>query len=89
MLYFFFLSTVDEIYDVEKIIKYRVQRNGVRYLTSWRGYEDPTWEPATSFVNPTDVLEEFFIDYINDRFQIMIFKQGNVDVYSGGRHSCF
>jgi hypothetical protein len=37
------------VYEVERIIKHRGSPNAYEFLTKWKGYRQPTWEPSSSF----------------------------------------
>ncbi|VDK58482.1 unnamed protein product [Anisakis simplex] len=52
----------EDQYDVEKILRKRVRRNGkVEYLIKWKGYpeEDSTWEPAENCVSAPEAIKAF------------------------------
>ena len=39
----------DDIYEVDKIINHCVVKGVNEYLTTWKGHNDQTWEPASHF----------------------------------------
>ena len=39
---------------VEKLLKRRVRRGMVEYLTKWVGEDEPTWEPESNFIDEDD-----------------------------------
>jgi hypothetical protein len=46
-----------DLFDVEDILKHRIHRGVVQYLTKWHGYSEAeaTWEPDTQFVDMTPI----------------------------------
>ncbi|OQV15887.1 hypothetical protein BV898_09983 [Hypsibius exemplaris] len=49
---------VEEVYEVEMILRHRDGNQGRVYLVQWKGYEKPTWEPAYSLQCP-DLLTAY------------------------------
>ena len=39
------------VYDLEAILQRRVKKGAVQYLVKWKGYRDPSWEPAQNVVD--------------------------------------
>ena len=39
------------VYDLEAIMQRRVKKGAVQYLVKWKGYRDPSWEPAQNVVD--------------------------------------
>jgi hypothetical protein len=46
-------------YEVEQIIAHKRRHGKLMYLTTWKGWSDQTWEPASSFTNAKDTLNEY------------------------------
>ena len=43
-----------DIFEVEKIIRKRKKKGGVKYLVKWIGYDEPTWEPRKNLLFSLD-----------------------------------
>ena len=73
-------SDNSEVYTVEKILAHNKsdprshnasvhgEKPVMLYLVKWEGYEDTTWEPATSFQD-TDVLQEYLAQQVQKQKQ--------------------
>jgi hypothetical protein len=46
-------------WEVEKILAKRTYRRQLQYLVKWKGWTDPTWEPARNLTNCPEILEQF------------------------------
>ncbi|GMS95244.1 hypothetical protein PENTCL1PPCAC_17419, partial [Pristionchus entomophagus] len=54
----------EDVFDVEKIIKKRINAEGeTQYYVKWVGYKTPTWEPLINLAE-TSMLEEFEKNYV-------------------------
>ena len=51
---------VEGEYQVDKIIGRRKRGNRYEYLVTWKGYDDTSWEPRSSF---TGGAQKFYEDY--------------------------
>ena len=53
-------KNTDGNYVVDKILKRRKKSNRYEYLVSWKGYDDQTWEPRSSFGGGAErIYEEY------------------------------
>ena len=54
-----FQDSSEESYEVEKILKHRMNKEQIEYLVKWKNYssEENTWEPATSFDQESTISE--------------------------------
>ena len=55
----------EEEYEVEEILKSRMNRGKLEYLVKWKGYSnaDNTWEPRGNLKNAEEVVEAFHRKY--------------------------
>ena len=51
----------EEEWIVDKILQHRVCQKKLEYLVRWKGFmwDHDTWEPATSFKNAPEKIEEY------------------------------
>lgn len=47
-------------YVVEAILAHRYHRNRLQYRVKWRGYDDPSWEPATT-LEDCQALDDYLV----------------------------
>ena len=52
-------STGQMEWEVEAILDQRTQRGRKEYLIKWKGYPQPTWQPARDLAQCADLLQEF------------------------------
>ena len=63
------MDTISEdrsgIYEVEKIINYKICKNKKYYLIKWIDYpiHESTWEPKSNLINLDYMIEEFESEY--------------------------
>lgn len=54
----------EEEFEIEEVLDSRMSRRKLQYLIKWRGYDAPTWEPATSIdldnSGPVNVFHHLF-----------------------------
>lgn len=50
-----------EIFELDKILKYKKKGKGFKYLVSWKGYEwyDSSWEPEANLKGCSTILTEY------------------------------
>lgn len=50
----------EDFYLVEKLIKHKKTRNGIRFLVKWLNYDENqnTWEPTENI--PKEIIEEYW-----------------------------
>ena len=41
----------NQVYEVDYIAQHRGEPGAYEYLTHWKGYKEPTWEPSSSFLD--------------------------------------
>ena len=49
----------EEEWEVETIFDSRLHYNRLKYLVKWRGYDAPTWQPATDLEHSSELVREF------------------------------
>ena len=49
----------EEEWEVETILDSRLHYNCLQYLIKWKGYDAPTWQPATDLEHSTDLVRQF------------------------------
>ena len=49
----------DEEWNVETIFDCRLHYNRPQYLVKWKGYDAPSWQPATDLEHSSDLVREF------------------------------
>ena len=58
----------DAVYEVERIIRKRKMKGGIKYLIKWKGYEETTWEPRKNLiVEPTNasIVHDYITNILN------------------------
>ena len=50
----------EEEWEVETIMDSRLHYNSLQYLVKWKGYNAPTWQPATDLVHASDLVRQFY-----------------------------
>lgn len=53
----------------------------MRYLLAWKGFKNHSYEPASNLNDPINILEEFFIDYIGEKSNVLDFKRHSIKVH--------
>ena len=48
----------EEEWEVETIFDSRLHYNRLPYLVNWKGYDIPTWQPATELEHSSDLVRE-------------------------------
>ena len=46
-------------YEVEKILKKRIQRDRLEYFVKWKNFDETTWEPLANLLEVRDVIDAF------------------------------
>lgn len=55
-----------DIFEVEKIIRKRKKKGGVKYLVKWKGYDETTWEPRKNLLfSPKSLTTETLNDTVS------------------------
>ena len=49
----------EEEWEVETIFDSCLHYNRLQYLVKWKGYDTPTWQPATDLKHSSDLVREF------------------------------
>ena len=49
----------EEEWEVETIMDSRLHYNRLQYLVKWKGYDAPTWQPATDLEHSSDLVRQF------------------------------
>ena len=49
----------EEEWEVETIMASRLHYNRLQYLVKWKGYDAPTWQPATDLAHSSDLVRQF------------------------------
>lgn len=69
------MSSEDQLFTVDEIVKHRVRRGKIQYQVKWVGYTELSWEPVESFQSP-----QLYTDY-NKKHNIKMPKMNSSDVY--------
>ena len=51
----------EEEWEVESVLDSRTHYRRLQYLVKWKGYDMPTWQPASDLEHATDIVREFQI----------------------------
>ena len=49
----------EEEWEVETILVGRLHYSRLQYRVKWKGYDTPTWQPATDLIYSSDLVREF------------------------------
>lgn len=49
----------NNVYEVERILKHQGNPGSYEYLTKWKGYEEPSWEPQNNFLDD-HIIQEYW-----------------------------
>ena len=69
-------------YDVEEVLSHRGSGPKLQYQVRWRGFSDPTWEPARNLANAHECVQEY-----NDRRLASVVPKGRSGLRSGSASS--
>ena len=60
-------SEMEDFYEVEKILEVEHREGLWKFLVSWKGFDDQTWEPIDTLYRDCEEMVEAFVLQIKDK----------------------